>query len=62
VTLVASLDVIPQPSLDCVRIRSMEHLGSLPLPHISLNYHRANVIVKDNMFVPISSICVDKQK
>ena len=33
VTLDASLDVIPQPSLDCVRIRSMEHLGSLPLKH-----------------------------
>ena len=42
-TLGASLDVIPQPSLDCVRIRSMEHLGSLPLPHMGLKYHRAIV-------------------
>ena len=44
VTLDASLDVIPQPSLDCVRIWSMEHLGSLPLKHIVISSTAKNIL------------------
>jgi len=40
---------------DCVQIQTMPDFEVKPLPHMGDSYHRANVELKGNKFIPISS-------